>query len=229
MGELIERIKLSNLVNGNGLVDNFKKNSLYFFDKYKQSDKEVTNIPVGKMSVGGFYFLHYRDDSNFMKYSPIFVCDFRKFGNMIVVFGVNFNFIPIEIRASIFDKFISEKDFENDRDIAVKYQGMYDELRKYGFEYAINEYNVSQIVSVHRITMSIVPRFLYSQHPINKYDPKKLYSIMLAKIEGRDARHKEMTNSFIKDFFQASDDILENYDQLNAHIKRLQTSLRKYG
>lgn len=229
MGELIERIKLSNLVNGNGIVENFKNNSMYFYKKYNTSSKEVLSIPVGKMTMGSFYFLHYKDDSNWMKYSPIFTCDFKKFGNMIVIFGVNMNFIPIEIRASIFDKYMIADDFDKNRDLKVDYKGVYDELRRYGFEYAITEYNLSQVVSVHRIRMDQVPRFLYSQHPINKYDPPKLYSIMTAKIADRDARHKEMANAFVKDFYNASDDILENYDLLKDHIKRLQTSLKKYG
>lgn len=229
MGELVERVKLSNLVHGNGIVDTFKNNSLFFYNKYRKSDKEVTSISVGKMRMGGFYFLHYKDDSNWMKYAPIFTIDFKKFGNMIVVFGVNFNFIPLEIRVSIFDKFMVEKDFEDDRDLKVDYQGVYDELRKYGFEYAITEFNTSQIVSVHKIDMSLTPRFLYHQHPINKYDPKKLYEIMLAKISDRDERHKEMTSVFIKDLYEATDDILENYTLLKDHIKRVQTSYKKYG
>lgn len=229
MGELIERSKLSNLVHGNGIVDVFKKNSLFFYNKYNKSDKEVKSIPVGKMSMGSFYFLHYKDDSNWMKFAPIFTIDFKKFGNMIVVFGVNFNFIPLEIRVSIFDKFMLEKDFEEDRDLKVDYQGVYDELRRYGFEYAITEFNTSQIVSVHKIRMDLVPRFLYHQHPINKYDPKKLYEIMLAKIADRDERHKEMTSVFIKDLYEATDDILENYTLLKDHIKRVQTSYKKYG
>jgi hypothetical protein len=34
MAELMERVKLS-LYNGNGIPDNFKNNSLFFYDKYK--------------------------------------------------------------------------------------------------------------------------------------------------------------------------------------------------
>ncbi|HPP40249.1 MAG TPA: PAS domain S-box protein, partial [Candidatus Kapabacteria bacterium] len=109
-------------------------NSLFLFDKYNKSDKTVMNIPVGKMQLGGFYFVHYKDDSNWMKYAPIFTVDFRKFSDMIVIFGVNFNFIPLEIRVGVFDKFISEQDFEKDSLLAVNYKGMYDELRKLGFE-----------------------------------------------------------------------------------------------
>lgn len=229
MGELIERVKLSNLVHGNGIIENFKNNSLFFYEAYSKSDKLVMNIPRGKIQLGGFYFLHYLDDSNWMQYSPIFTVDVKKFGNLIILMAINFNFIPLEIRSTIFDKYITEDDFEKDRLLAVSYQGVYNELLKYGFEYAIVEYNLAQVKYVHKISMNLVPRFLYSQHPINKYDPKKLYEIWSSKIEYKAERHREMSSSLVKDFYTASDDILENYKVLKNHINRIQKSIDKYG
>ena len=64
MGELLERVKLNNLVYGNGIVENYKNNSLYFYNKFSKSDDEVTSMNVGQMQLGGFYHLHYMDDSN---------------------------------------------------------------------------------------------------------------------------------------------------------------------
>jgi hypothetical protein len=77
--------------------------------------------------------------------------------------------------------------------------------------------------------MNVVPRFLYAGHPKNKYDPNKLYGIWKAKIKDRDKRDAEMSSALIKDFFEASDEITKNYDVLRGHMKRLQTSLEKYG
>lgn len=229
MAELLERTKLSLLVYGNSIVENFKNNSIYFYNKYSKSDEEVLSMPVGQMQMGGFYHLHYLDDSNWMKYSPIFTVDVKKFGNMIIIIGLNFNFIPLEVRVSIFDKFIREEDFENNRLLSVDYTGIYNELRKYGFEYALVEYNAHQIKLVHKINMKSVPRFLYSAHPINKYDPEKLYSIWTAKISGRSQRDAEMSKALISDFFKASDEILDNYNMLKGHIDRLKRSIEKYG
>lgn len=229
MAELLERVKLNLLVNGNGIADNYKNNSLFFYDKYQKSDKDVRSMRGGEMQLGGFYFLHYQDDSNWMKYSPIFTVDFKKFGNKIIILAVNFNFIPIEIRTTIFDKFISEEDFEKDNLLEVNYQGMYDELRKYGFEYAICEYNLGQILFAHKICLELTPRFLYAGHPINKYDPKKLYEIWKAKIANRDLRDQEMSSSLIDEFFEISDDINKNYNVLKGHIQRLVRSINKYG
>lgn len=64
MSELLERVKLNLLYNGNGIEDNFKKNCMFFYDKYQKSDKDVTSINISDIYPGGFYFLHYKDDSN---------------------------------------------------------------------------------------------------------------------------------------------------------------------
>jgi len=228
MGILLDKINDLNKSSGD-IVTNFKDNSLFFYEKYSKSDDMVKSISVSDMQLGGFYFIHYRDDSNWMKWSPIFTVDFKKFSNLNILFGLNFNFIPLEIRVSIFDKYISEKDFEKNKLLNVNYQGVYKELIKYGFEYSIVEYNLNQINYVHKIGMEMVPRFLYSQHPKNIYDPKKLYQIWKSKISTKIERDKEINKMLISDFFKMTDDILKNYNQLESHIDRIQKSYEKYG
>lgn len=229
MAELLERVKLNLLVNGNGVVENFKNNCLFFYEKYNQSSPDVEAISVTNISPGGFYFFHYLDDSNWMKYSPVFVADFKKFDDKVILFAVNFNFIPMEIRVMIFDKFITPEDFEKNSLLKVNYNGMYDEIRKLGFEYALMEFNAIQLVRVHRISLDLLPRFLYSQHPINKYDPNKLNEIWVAKIGKRDERHNELMTSALNDFYDVNSEISDKYNVMKDHIKRLQTSLTKYG
>jgi hypothetical protein len=229
MGELTERVKLSLLVNGDGIVDNFRNNSLYFFEKYQKSDDLVKNIKVEDIFPGGFYFFHYLDDSNWMQFSPVFVADYKKFSNKIVLFCVNFNFIPLEIRVMIFDKYITEEDFEKDNYLVVDYEGMYSELQRLGFEYALMEFNSIQIKFVHKIKLDLVPRFLYAQHPKNVYDPKKLIQIWEAKIGSRNERHQEMMLSTISDFYDINKEISDKYDVLTEHIQRIRRSIKKYG
>lgn len=229
MADLLERIKLNNLVYGKDIFDNFKNNSLYFYDKYQKSDDLVTSIPFGKITFGSFYFFHYQDESNWMGYAPVFTVEFKKFNNLIVVIALNLNFIPLEVRSLIFDPFILPEDFEKDRDLKVDYEGIYNELKKYGYEWALMEFNLSQMVSVHRINMSQVPRFLYSQHPINKYDPKKLWEIWKAKLGKRKERDQELSKVVLDEFYDLSKDITDNFDQLKGRIQRIQRNLQKFG
>ena len=228
MGALEERVKLSLLVNGNGLEDNFKNNSIELMSKWDKSDDMYKAINIDSIIPGGFYFFQYKDPSDWMKYSPVFVVDYKKFDNKIVIFGVNFNFIPLQFRSAIFDPFFKDEFFENDTFLKVTYDGMYKELLKWKFEYTLMEYNAIQLFRVHKIHMSQIPKFLYSQHPKAKYDPQKLMQIWTKKLETRDQRHNEMMNSLISDFYDMDGKIKEQYQALKGHIQRIQNSLKRF-
>ncbi len=229
MNPLEERVRLSLLVYGNGIEENFRNNSFFFAEKYSKSDNMVTAKSTVDIQPGGFYFFHYLDDSNWMKYSPVFVVEQRNFANQIIVMAVNLNFIPLQIRALIFDKYIIEDNFEKDSFLKVDYVGMYKELVKLGFEYALMEYNAIQIKLVHKIHMEILPRFLYSQHPKAIYDPNKLMQIWEKKLETKSQRNQEMMKSMIDEFYDINSDISEKYKVMKGHIERIQKSLKKYG
>lgn len=228
MGLLDDKVKLSLLVNGNGLADNYKNNALYLMDKVTKTDDEYQAINVSDIDTGSFYFIQYKDPSKWMQWSPVFVVDWKKFDNKIIIFGVNFNFIPLEVRTVIFDPYFSEKNFTDNIPLKVNLKGMYSELLKWGFEYSLVEYNAIQINMVHRISMNSVPRFLMSGHPIVKYDPQKLVQIWTKKLETRDQRHNEMMNSLISDFYEMDGKIKEKYNVLKGHIQRIQNSLRRF-
>jgi hypothetical protein len=226
---LIERVRLSLLVYGNGIAENFKTNSIFFSEKYSKSDEMVTAKSTSDIQVGGFYFLHYLDDSNWMKYSPVFIVEQKNFGRQIILMAVNLNFIPLEVRAMIFDPYILDEYFEKDSFLKVDYKGMYDELIGYGFEYSLMEYNAKQIKRVHKIHMEMLPRFLYSQHPKATYDPRKLMQIWNKKLETKSQRNQEMMKSMIDEFYDIDNDISEKYKVMKGHIERIQKSLKKYG
>jgi hypothetical protein len=229
MGILVDKIGLRLLVHGDGVVDNFKNNSEFFVQKYRKSDADVRAIDVRNIYPGGFYHFHYLDDSNWMRWSPVFVINYKILSGQTIVFAVNFNFIPLEVRAYLFDKFIQEDDFEKNRLLKVDYEGVYRELRKFGFEYALVEYNAAQIKLVHKISMNMVPRFLISGHPENKYDPKKLFQIWKVKLKDKDKRNKEIMSATMDEFYDAKGEISEKYIVLKNHIQRIQANQKKYG
>lgn len=222
MGELSEIAKLEKLVR-----EDYYKNSDFFALKYKKSDEFVKSVPMTSMRMGEFYFIHYKDDSNWMKYSPIFTAGVKKLENIIILYAVNLNFIPIELRVQLFDKFMSKETFEKDIPISVDLKGVYNELLRIGLEYSLVEYVLNNVVSVHKIKMNTVPRFLYSGHPINKYDPKKLYSIQSAKSADRSKRHSEMSKLMMTDLIEIDEEISSKFDVLKSHIKRVQSNIKK--
>ena len=75
MGSLQERVNLSQKVFGDNLVDYFRNNSMYMVDKYSKSDDMCEVISLSDISMGRFYFFHYEDPSNWMRYSPVFTIE----------------------------------------------------------------------------------------------------------------------------------------------------------
>ena len=235
MGELYERFKLNKLVNSNDPVSYFKENSIDFYKSYTKSTEQIKAIPVRLMIPGKFYFLHYKDDSNWIRYSPVFITERRRYESNILFRCVNFNFIPLEIRILFFDKYIKELDFQQDvkkkgnHFIKVKHEIIYRELEKLRLEYSIQPYNAAQIVTCHRIMMEDLPRFLYSAHPKNKYDPKKLIQIWKTKAKNSDQRDDEMMKLTTEDLYNFDKDFLQKFDTLSSHIERFRKSIEKWG
>lgn len=225
MGFFIEKSKLSVLVNGNGLAENFKENSIELAEAYSKSSKDIKNIPIKNIIPGGFYHLQSVNDSNWMRNAPVFVAEQKRFRDKIILMGVNLNFIPLEIRVMFFDKFIDEKTFEKDDYLKVNFQGVYNELRSLGFEYALMEFDVSKIIFAHKISMNALSSFLISQHPTNKYDPKKIFEIWKAKIGKSAERDAEIQKANLEDFYNINKEISGKYDLLQNHIKRLRRNL----
>lgn len=229
MGELLERVKLNLLVYGNGIEQNFKTNSIFFAEKYSKSDKLIKAVSISDIKPGRFHFLHYLDDSNWMKYSPVMVVDYKKFDGNVVIFAINLNFIPLEIRAMIFDPYMNLDHFEKGIPIKMDYKTVYEELFRYGFEYSLMEFNARQIKMAHCIDMQLVPRFLYAQHPKATYDPGKLMQIWKKKLETKAERDGEMKQMMVDELYKIDLDVSDKYKVMRDHIARMQRSLNRYG
>ena len=221
MGILSENIK----INSDGNIPKyFKQNSFNMFKKYKNPDDTCKSVAISDITNGKFYLLFYADESNWMNYSPIYVCDIR---GMKMIFAINFNFIPIEIREQIFDKYIVDLE-DNEQLAGVNFERAYKELIRYGFEYAIVEYDIKRIKAVLQIDISLLPEFLYSTYPSIKYDPNNLYKIWLAKLKTREDRHQEMINTIVSDFYEAKDTLINEMSVLKGHFQRLKRNNDKF-
>lgn len=213
MGYFNEKYKLSLLLNGNGVLDNYVNNTNYFYSQYQKTSKDILSIKMEQMFIGYFYFILNNIDSEpYMKYCPIFVVDFRKVNNIIVVFAINFNIIPVDIRPYIVDEMIDKNIFDNNQRVDITYEKAYNILLKYGFEYSIVEYLPQDIVRVHKISMNILPRFICSGYPIVKYDHRKLYNIWMNALKTRDKRYNEMKYKLVSELEIVKKNMNENYN-----------------
>lgn len=211
------------------LSEYYKNNTIYMYNAYNKPNEFCYPVNISDIVFGDFYFLYYKDDSNWMKYSPIFTIEHKKFKGLDILISINLNFVPIELRVKFFDQFLSENDVINDKNLKVDFKGVYTQLLKIGFEYGIVEYNIKQIVHAYKINKKILNSFLVSSHPKNKYDPNKLMDIWQKKIKDKEKRHQEIIKATLSDFYSTEEAILNKYNVLSSHIKRIQKSINKYG
>lgn len=226
MGVLLNKIK-SDLSSTN-LTMYYKDNTSLLYNLYQNPKDGVDAIPISDMSEGRFYMIMYQDDSNWMKFSPIFLVDYKKFEDKIILYGINLNFIPLEIRAGFFDKYLRNLEDEN-QFTNITFESAYRELLKIGYEYALMEYNVKRILRSYNIRMNILPNFLYSSWPTNKYDPQKLYSIWAKKIETKEERHKAIIKTMVDEYYKETEEIKEDVSILKDKIDRIQKGEEKYN
>lgn len=215
------------------LAEWFKENSKKFYNLYQDPDNDtVKPIAISKIKRGGIYFIWYKDESNWMKYSPILVADYR---DKKIIFAMNMNFLPLEIRLDFFDD-ITKNIWDNNNQSHgmnpfhfMTFEKIYKKLIKYGFEYSLVEYDISRIIRVVEIDMENLHEFLYSSHPKNIYDPNKLYQIWKAKYNKRSERHKELIVRTVDDFYNVKDEIIDEVKTLKNHFKRLKRNTEKFG
>lgn len=225
MGIINNKIKFNS---NNDIASYYKANTLKFYNYYKEPKDGIRIIPVSEIKEGSFYFLMYSDESNWMRYAPVFLVDWKKFDDMIITYAINFNFLPLEIRSGFFDKYITTLE-EEPRFLRLTFESAYRELLRVGYEYSLMEFSAKRINKVYEIPIGMLPEFLYSGWPSNIYDPNKLYQIWYTKLAKQEERHKAIISTNVDEYFKVIADIGLEFGELSNHVKRLQRNENKFG
>ena len=232
MGHLNELVKLNVLVRGTDELDAYIKNTKYFTSRYQtqSSDKDILNVVRSKIVPGQFYFFEYLHDSNWFRYSPVFVIDYKVSNGLTILRCINMNFLPLKFRVALFDPYLREHDFENYNFVLkTKYDVVEKELLKFRYNFALKMYNVGQIIRAYRISINFLPIFLYSGHVDAKYDPGQLKQIWDSQNKVAEQREKEMMSATMDDYTDLTKDISGKFDVLKNDVMTFRNSLRKYG
>ena len=212
---------------GGDIPQYYKDNTSKMYELYNNPVEGIKGINTSDIVNGTMLFLLYYDESNWMQYSPVLFIDHKSFDNKLIGYAINFNFIPLEIRSAMLDKIINNLEDKYQLS-SITFEYAYKMLLKVGYEYALVEYDMKRVKKVFEIGFELLPNFLYSSYPANKYDPTKLYSIWYKKLETRELRHQEIIQTTMEDFFDITTELSKDFDALKGHIKRLQRNIRKF-
>lgn len=183
------------------------------FIKHEINNNRSENIlatTIDSIVKGSFYFILYDlngKSSKMEQYNPILAVDFVNRS----LYGLSLNFIPVNIRVTLFNKIYSkldtlkknaDLDIENQQPLPnTNYNTIYNILKSIGFEYAIRTFDLSLINKVYQISTNILPEFIaMNTQTFTGVDEGKLVDIWLKKINEQEQREQELMKELLSDF-----------------------------
>lgn len=179
---------------------------------------EMVELAPNQLVPGRFYIIQYNFNGNFI-WCPILALEYKVHNNNHILYAVNLEYLPVNIKIAIFDKIfkatsneiesnIGQKDISNEPAIKIlNFKNVYSILKSNKLEFAITAFTIMdsegelKIKKTYLCSMKIAPSILLS-------DFKKLNSIsmqdMIDKLEGPDEdkmkKILEEYNKFIEDY-----------------------------
>lgn len=163
---------------------------------------QFTKIEPSNMEIGRFYFIRYdyskKNKSSKMEQNvPLLVVDYKPLIDSRVLYILNFNFLPLNIKQAIFSEFTNmfATQYINNTTFPINYKYMWDFLIKYAFEYCIREIRLDLIHEVYSIPHSDLHMLTsINTQFLTGVDEGKLNDIWISKLksESFEQRYDEL-------------------------------------
>jgi hypothetical protein len=163
-----------------------KKDSEYFNKSvkwiYQLTKTGTARVSPNNFIKGKFYFITYdskkiNKSSRMEQMVPIVFVDYKENIDSRVLYILNLNFIPLNIKEAIFANY-----FQGSNNI--NYSSMYTFLLKYGAEYAIREIRVELLENIYSVSdEDAIYLITANTKALTGVDEKKLSDIWLTKLK----------------------------------------------
>jgi hypothetical protein len=212
----------------------------WLFNKLRLKDKKFVNVGLDNLKVGQFYFMRYdlkglNKSSRLEQFVPMMVVDYKPLIDKKVVWILNMNFLPINLKESFFSSFLDsqqtilDNNFEQkewSKELVLKninYENVWKKLLAFGFEYSIREIRLDLINDIHAVSTDSL-HFLTTQNTqaLTGVDEGKLNEIWVTKLKNEKLgdRVKDLTE--IKSNYQnILTELADKFKALNNRIKKL--------
>jgi hypothetical protein len=214
------------------------KSTKWLFNKIRDNDKKVVKVGLDNLRIGQFYFMRYdlkglNKSSKLEQFVPMMVVDYKPAIDKKVVWVLNLNFIPINLKESFFSSFLDTqqgtldknyeaKDWNTEKPLSnINYENVWKQLLAYGFEYTIREIRLDLINDIHAVSTDYL-HFLTTQNTqaLTGVDEAKLNEIWITKLkkESLGERMKDLTQ--IKSNYEnILNELADKFKVLNKRIK----------
>jgi hypothetical protein len=197
-------------------VDYFN-HSMKYISAMIRDNKNAT-VP-GSMKKGEFYFIIY-DSKKINKSSkmeqnvPMLLIDYKENIDSRVLYILNMNFIPLNIKEAIFANL-----FNNYDPGSVDYASIYTFLLRYGAEYAIREIRVELLEKIYHIDLNeSIYLITANTKALTGVDEKKLSDIWVAKLksDSLDSRLGELKDK--ADYEKIIEELKQTFKELDKYL-----------
>ena len=173
----------------------------WLLSKVRSGDKKFVKISPNNFKVGSFYFMTYdlksiNKSSKLEQLVPFLLVDYNPAIDSKVLWIMNLNFIPLNIKEAFFTKFLqkfnntlesnSKKKTVIDENSlpTINYDNMWNELIKYGIDYSIREIRIELLQGLYSVSTDDL-HLLTTQNTqsLTGVDEKKLNDIWITKLK----------------------------------------------
>jgi hypothetical protein len=198
----------------------------WLFNKIRATDKKFVKVGLDKLKIGQFYFIRYdlkglNKSSRLEQFVPMMVVDYKPSIDKKVLWILNMNFLPINLKESFFSSFLDKQQTILDKNFEQKewskelplnninYENVWRQLLSFGFEYSIREIRMDLINDIHAVSTDSL-HFLTTQNTqaLTGVDEGKLNEIWVTKLK------KENLGDRVKDLTE----IKSNYEKILTEL-----------
>jgi hypothetical protein len=211
----------------------------WLLTKIRDTNNKFIKVPPKDFTIGKFYFMTYdlksiNKSSKLEQLVPMLLVDYNPLIDSKVLWIMNFNFIPLNIKEAFFIKFIQKfnKILENNSlkktvlDESplpnINYETLWNELIKLGIDYSLREIRVELIQDLYNITTDDL-HLLTTQNTqaLTGVDEKKLNEIWISKLKNDTLENRLENKNNKRDYEKIVKELQETFKYLDQLLKEL--------
>lgn len=207
-------------------------------NKTNTLDNRFKRVSPSDILIGSFYFMKYdyqkiNKSSKMEQNVPMLVVDYKPDIDKKVLYVLNMNFLPINIKqaffseltdtySSVFDYNQTVNDVSKEKQLNINYKIMWDLLIKYAFEYCIREIRVELINDLFHVSSNDLHILTsVNTQALTGVDEGKLNEIWITKLKNESFTDRLDELTTIKtNYYKILEELQEKFKYLNNFLKR---------